>query len=156
MRIKLVNLFITAFLIFANACSTVKYVEKTKRADKRALNQFLKELPEVAKNQHYTVLMDYIDEDYIKTQHDDFLKGDDLQFVNELFCGNSIKDNSFHCINQNEITQFDIIEVNQLNSTSYQIKIHVGDGMHTILSQLKIVKKIKNDKPKYGLVGAVG
>lgn len=154
MRIKF--LLYSLIVIMITACSSVKYLPETNKQDKKALKQFLKELPDVAINQHYTVLMEYMDSDYIKEQHDGFLKGDDLQFVNEIFCGDDINDNSFHCINQNEITSFEIKLVEQIEDTKYKILIYVGDAVNTVASKLLISKKIVNGQPKFGLVGAVG
>ncbi len=154
MRIKFLLYSLSITLI--TACSSVKYLPETNKQDKKALKQFLKELPDVAIHQHYTVLMEYMDSDYVKEQHDENLNGDDLQFVNEIFCGNDINDNSFHCINQNEITSFDIKLVEQIEDTKYKILIYVGDAVNTVASKLLISKKIVNGQPKFGLVGAVG
>ena len=154
MRIKFLLYSLSILLI--TACSSVKYLPETNKQDKKALKQFLKELPDVAIHQHYTVLMEYMDSDYVKEQHDENLNGDDLQFVNEIFCGNDINDNSFHCINQNEITSFDIKLVEQIEDTKYKILIYVGDAVNTVASKLLISKKIVNGQPKFGLVGAVG
>ncbi len=154
MRIKF--LLSSLIIVLITACSSVKYLPETNRQDKKALNQFLKELPDVAINQHYTILMEYMDSDYIKEQHDIFLNGDDLQFVNKIFCGDDINDNSFHCINQNEITSFEIKLVEQIDDTKYKILIYVGDAVNTVASKLLISKKMVNGQPKFGLVGAVG
>lgn len=151
------NIVLFSFiLLIVGACSSVKYLPETSKTDKKILNHFLKELPDVAIHQHYTVLMEYMDSDYIKEQHDINLNGDDLQFVNEIFCGNDINDDSFHCINQNEITNFEIKLVEQIEDTKYKILINVGDAVNTVACKLLVSKKIVDGQPKFGLVGAVG
>ena len=154
MKIRII--LFSLITIIATACSSVKYLDDTSKTDKKALKQFLKELPDVAIHQHYTVLMEYMDADYVKEQHDINLNGDDLQFVNEIFCGNDINDDSFHCINQNEITSFEIKLVEQIEDTKYKILINVGDAVNTVACKMLISKKIIDGKPKFGLVGAVG
>jgi hypothetical protein len=149
-------LFSFILLLLSTSCSNVKYLPDTTKKDKKNLTRFLKELPDVAIHQHYTILMEYMDGDYIKEQHDINLNGDDLQFVNEIFCGNDINDNSFHCINQNEITSFDIQLVEQIDETKYKILINVGDAVNTVACELLISKKVVNGQTKFGLLGAVG
>jgi hypothetical protein len=152
-----INLILFSFiLLFTASCSSVKYLPDTSKKDKRALTHFIKELPDVAIHQHYTILMEYMDSDYLKEQHDINLNGDDLQFVNEIFCGNDINDNSFHCINQNEITSFDIKLVEQIDESKYKILINVGDAVNTVACKLLVSKKVIDGQPKFGLLGAVG
>ena len=153
---KIKTIILSLLVIAITSCSPVKYLADTSNTDKKALKIFLKELPDVAKHKHYTVLMEYMDTDYLKEQHDMNLKGDDLQFVNEIFCGNDINDNTFHCINQNEITNFEIVLIEQIVETKYKILIHVGDAINTVACKMLISRKMVNGKPKFGLVGAIG
>jgi len=154
MQTKFILLNLILFVV--TSCSSVKYLDKTSHEDKKTLKRFLKELPDVALNKHYTVLMEYMDADYLKEQHDINLNGDDLQFVNEIFCGEDINDNSYHCINQNEITSFDIKLVEQIEDTKYKILFYVGDAVNTVACKLLISKKIIDGTPVFGLVSSYG
>ncbi len=156
MRTQVFNLALLISLLAFSACSSVVYLPETKKTDKKELKQFLKELPDVAVNKHYTELMEYMDAGYLKDQHEGFLKGDDIQFVNEIFCGNDINDNSFHCINQNEITSFEIKTVEQIEDTKYKALFIVGDAVNKVSCEMLISKTMVDGKPVFGLIGAVG
>ena len=84
MKIKILN-FIVFLALILQSCSSVKFLSNTSGSDKQAMQTFLKEIKEVALNKHYTVLMSYMDTDYLKEQHQGFLNGDDLQFINQIF-----------------------------------------------------------------------
>lgn len=149
-------LYITLLTLVLSACSQVQYLKGTKSPDKKAMKTFLKELPEVALHQHYTILMNYMDADYVKEQHDDFLNGNDIQFVDEIFCGEDINDQSYHCIEQKNITFFETKLVEQIEDTKYKALFIVGDNQHKVACKMLISKKITDGKVVFGIVGAVG
>jgi len=153
---KIKPLILLAILFLLSACSSVKYLDNTHSDDKKAMKMFLKELPKVVLEQHYTILMMYMDADYLKEQHDGFLNGNDLQFVNEIFCGDDINDNSYHCIEQQKITFFEIKLVEQVEDTKYKALFIVGDNKNKVACKLLISKKMVDGKIKMGIVGAVG
>lgn len=150
------HLIILTTLFLLTACSSVKYLDTTNSDDKKAMKTFLKELPKVVLEQHYTILMTYMDSDYLKEQHESFLNGNDLQFVNEVFCGNDINDKSFHCIEQQKITFFEIELIEQIEDTKYKALFIVGDDKNKVACKLLISKKIVDGQVKMGIVGAVG
>lgn len=143
-------------LILVVGCSPVKYLKSTETQDKKAMKTFLNEIKNVALNKHYTELMTYMDSDYLKEQHDYFLKGNDLKFVNEIFCGNDINDDSFHCIEQHNISYFETKEISQIEDTKYKGLFIVGDESNKVACKLLISKKIVEGKVKFGIVGAIG
>ena len=138
------------------SCSNISYLNETAKADKSAMKTYLKDLKQVALNKHYTVLMAYMDEDYLKEQHEDNLNGNDIQFVNEIFCGKDITDDSFHCIKQEEITYFEAAEITQVEETRYKALFIVGNKENKVACKLLISKRIREGKIKLGIVGAVG
>jgi hypothetical protein len=147
---------IILLLILVVGCSRVKYIKSTGSEDKKAMKTFLSEIKDVALNKHYTELMTYMDSDYLHEQHDYFLKGNDLKFVNEIFCGNDINDNSFHCIEQQSISYFGVKEVTQIENTKYKALFIVGDDKNKVACKLLISKKIVDKKVILGIVGAIG
>ena len=149
-------LFILITLLTLVSCSNVIYLKETVKVDKSAMKTYLKDLKEVALNKHYTVLMSYMDADYLKEQHEENLNGNDLQFVNEIFCGKDIIDDSFHCITQESITYFEAKEITQIEDTKYKALFIVGNTENKVACKLLISKKIKDGKIKLGILGAVG
>ena len=105
--------FVLLLVLCLSSCSSVKYLSTTASSDKKVMKTFLKDIEEVVLNKHYTVLMTYMDSDYLKEQHQGFLNGNDLQFINEIFCGKDITDNSFHCIEQKSILWQKIVQFYQ-------------------------------------------
>lgn len=144
------------FLLLVVGCSPVKYIKSTGAEDKKAMKTFLKEIKDVALNKHYTELMTYMDSDYLREQHDYFLKGNDLKFVNEIFCGNDVNDDSFHCIEQQSISYFETKEISQIEDTKYKALFHVGNENNKVACKLLISKKIVDGQIKFGIVGAIG
>ena len=155
MKIKILN-FIVFLALILQSCSSVKFLSNTSGSDKQAMQTFLKEIKEVALNKHYTVLMSYMDTDYLKEQHQGFLNGDDLQFINQIFCGKDIINNSFHCIKQENIIFFESKEITQLEDLVYKALFVVGDDKNKVACQLLISKKEVDGKTKFGILGAVG
>ena len=145
-----------AFLLIISSCSSVSYLADTNKADKKAMKIFLKDIEEATLNKHYTVLMTFMDADYLKEQHEDFLEGNDIQFVNEIFCGKDINDDSFHCIKQENISHFEIKEITQIEDTKYKALFEVGNGTNKVNCKLLISKKVIGGKIKLGIMGAIG
>lgn len=138
------------------ACGPVSYLKSTSSQDKKEMKSYLKTLKDVALNKHYTELMALMDADYLKEQHEYFLKGNDLQFVNEIFCGNDINDNTFHCIKQQDISYFETKKIEQIEDTKYNALFIVGDNEHKVACKLIISKKVVNNQIILGIVGAIG
>ena len=155
MKIKnTIIILLTVFTVMS--CSNVIYLKDTEKAEKFAMKTFLKDVKEVALNKHYTVLMSYMDQGYLKEQHGNFLNGNDLQFVNEIFCGKDIVDDSFHCIKQEDITYFEAKEITQIDAYTYKSLFIVGNPSNKVACKLLISKKVNDGKIKLGIVGAVG
>jgi hypothetical protein len=154
MKIKHFTLF--AIILIISSCSSVSYLSATSKSDKKAVKTFLKEIKEVVINKHYTVLMTYMDSDYLKAQHEGFLIGNDLQFINEIFCGNDITDGSHHCIEQKEIIHFEIREITQVEDSKYKALFEVGNGTNKVNCKLLLSKKTIGGVAKFGIMGAIG
>jgi len=153
MKIKYLFISLITFLL---SCSNIIYLKDTAKVDKSAMKTYLKDLKEVALNKHYTILMALMDDNYLKEQHEGNLNGNDIQFVNEIFCGKDITDDSFHCIKQEEITFFEAAEITQVEETKYKALFIVGNKKNKVACKLLISKLIKDGKIKLGIVGAVG
>lgn len=82
------------------------------------------------------------------------LNGNKEQFVNELFGGEDLKDNSVYVnMKLNEITRIEIAEVIPLKgSNEFNYIFRVRNGRFDILSTLLMKKKGR----KYGFVGSFG
>jgi len=154
MKTKL-NIIIISILLLASSCAPVKYIKGTKMSDKKEMKNFLKGLESVALSKHYTLLMDYMDEEFLENSHDNELEGNDLVFVDEIFTGYDIKTNEYHCMHQKDITSFETIQVNQIDAITYKAKFKIGDTHSIIDCNLLIKKTVEQGKTKYGITKLV-
>src|SRR5688572_4882305 len=53
-------------------------------------------------------LMELMDPDYKKVQHDKFHGGNTDRFLNELFCGNKVDQDGFDCISLKKVVDIEL------------------------------------------------
>ena len=102
MKTKLYSITLLLLLLISS-CAPISYIKGTKYADKKELKSFLKGIKAVALSKHYTLLMDYMDPDFISNEHEIEFNGDDLIFIDEIFTGYDITTKTYHCIHQKDI-----------------------------------------------------
>jgi len=152
MKIKLYPISLL-FLLTISSCAPVKYIKSTKHADKKEMKSFLKGLEEVSLSKHYTLLMDYMDSEYIDRAHEIESNGDDLIFIDEIFTGYDIHTKTYHCIHQKDIISFETLQVIQLNTDLYKAKFKIGDTHSLIECDIFIKKSTDQGKTKFGILG---
>lgn len=101
-------------------------------------------------------LMKLLDPKYIREQHDDFLKGNTEQFIDELFCGyiGRTKE-SFKCLKLKNITHIDILSIEPEGDRGYRVYYHVSNDQFVIEANW-FINILHDSDQKFGLVGAVG
>lgn len=144
------------FISIISACSQVKYLDDTSKSDKTEMKVYLKEMKAAILSHDKSELMKIMDADYVKEQHDQFLEGRTEQFLNEVFCGNDINDESFHCIRYESIESVKIKMVEQVQPLVYKLLLEVKDDENEVECQLLISKKSLDSQTIFGIVGAVG
>jgi|GEM_PF-2330582 len=153
MKTKLYSITLL-FLLGLSACAPIQFQKGTKHTDKKELKSFLKGLEEVALSKHYTLLMDYMDSEFMNHAHEIESKGDDLLFVDEIFTGYDVNTKTYHCIHQKDIISFETIQVNQLNDNLYKGKFIIGDTHSLIDCYLFIKKSTPQQKTVFGILGS--
>ena len=151
MKIKSYLIIALILLLSLSSCSPIKYIKGTKYSDKKEMKSFLNGLENVALSKHYTLLMDYMDKDYIEKAHDNALEGNDLVFIDEIFTGYDIYTKEYHCMHQKDITSFETIQVNQIDVNTYKAKFKIGDTHSIIDCDLLIKKSTLKGKAKFGI-----
>ncbi len=124
--------------------------------DNKEVELFLKSFENSVQSHQKKQVLEFLDEDYKKSQHDEFLNGNTKQFLNELFCGN-LKNNSeeFKCAVFDEITVIKHIEFKQEDELIH-VFFEVKCNDEIILVDLYLKESIKNGKKELGVLGAVG
>ncbi len=141
-------------LLVISACAPVKHIKGTKLSDKREIKSFLKGIEEVALSKHYTLLMDYMDSDFMDHAHEIESNGDDLLFVDEIFTGYDVKTKTYHCIHQKDIIHFETVQVSQVNNTLYKAEFLIGDT-HSLIDCFVFIKKSTiQGKTVFGISGS--
>jgi len=141
-------------LLVINSCAPVHYIKSTKHADKKEMKSFLQGLKAVTLSKHYTLLMDYMDSEFINNGHEIKSNGDDLIFIDEIFTGYDINTKTYHCIHQKDIISFETIHVGQINSNLYKGKFTIGDTHSIIDCNLFIKKSTVDGKTVFGILGS--
>jgi len=153
MKTKLYSITLLLLLVLS-ACAPIHYQKGTKYADKKELKSFLKGLEQVALSKHYTLLMDYMDSEFIDHAHEIESKGDDLVFVDEIFTGYDVDSKTFHCIHQKDIIKFETVKINQVNANLYKAEFLIGDT-HSLIDCYVFIKKTTNQgKTVFGISGS--
>jgi hypothetical protein len=153
MKTKSYPIMLILFLVLSS-CAPVSYINSTKTSDKKEMKSFLKGLEKVALSKHYTLLMDYMDPEFISNGHEIEFNGDDLIFVDEIFTGYDISTKTYHCIHQKDIISFETLQVNQINANLYKGKFTIGDIQSVIDCYLFIKKSTVNGQTKFGILGS--
>ena len=153
MRTKLYSTSLLLLLVIS-ACAPVKYTKGTSYSDKKEMKSFLKGLESVSLSKHYTLLMDYMDSDFMDHAHEIESNGDDLVFVDEIFTGYDIDTKTYHCIHQKDIIKFETIEVIQVNTNLYKAEFLIGDTHSIIDCYVFIKKSIVQGKTVFGISGS--
>lgn len=119
------------------------------------VEQFLAEFEKAVITHNAGKLMKLMDADYVKAQHDEFLKGNTTQFLNEFFCGNKVDGSGFECLNFNEIKSLTRVELSKTNS-GYDVTYEIFSNHSGVKRNWTITIKDVSGKAVLGFYGASG
>lgn len=120
-----------------------------KEASKRM--KFLHKFEHALREHDQKSVLSAMDKTYYKEQLS-FLKGNKVQFVNELLGGNEIGGENYINIKFNEIKSIELSEIIPLKEGGFTCIYKISDNHHTVYVSLQLIKKGR----KYGFKGAVG
>lgn len=116
------------------------------------LDKFLTGFEKAVLKHNASEIMSFMDESYVKEQHDEFLAGRTDQFLNEFFCGTTLKTNDFKCLNYDSILNLKLINVVQTDDSNYKVFYNISNKHITISAAFILL----NNNNTFGFVGAYG
>lgn len=147
------QLLLLCIVFILASCATEK--SSSTKAQDGTIEQFVSSFEKATLSHDSREIMLFMENGYVKEQHDQFLEGRTEQFLNEFFCGTNQRSNKFECTGYKKI---DVIErvsiVKKENWYDYTFKIKVGNEW--ILVVQTIAGKPSKYSKIYGLVGASG
>ncbi len=147
----LILVFIT-FTVFGQEKqnSTAKNTETLKK-----LESFLKNYEkDVLKHNTEKVLL-LMDKEYLSEQHDNNLRGNTKQFLDEFFCGNLTNKEGFVCIKFINVTQMERLKIIE-KENSFIVKYRIVSKQNEIETEWDVSMQTIEGKIIFGLIGAVG
>jgi uncharacterized FlgJ-related protein len=143
------------FILFILAACSVKKSSSIKPQDGGTIEQFASNFEKATLIHDANQIMLFMENGYVKEQHDQFLEGRTEQFLNEFYCGNNVSSNAFECAKYQKIYAVENVSVvKKENWYDYTFKVKVGTQW--ILVKQTITEKPSGYSNKYGLVGASG
>lgn len=150
-KIKTMKKIAYLTLIFAFTLSIVSYSNQTNKLPKNA-KKTIKSFQKAVKKHEQEKVMKLLDANYVKEQHDQFLEGRTEQFLEELFCGNSLTNQGkFEC---HKFTNISSIKLISYDEKENGFKLHFKVTSEKTASEV-ILFLVKNES-NYFILGAVG
>ena len=120
------------------------------------LSVFVQTFSEAVLNHNTESIMNLMDVDYKKEQHDAFLKGNTQEFIDRFFCGYDVSDGeTYECMKLDNISKIEITTV--LPDTElYIVLFHVTDQDSTIEITWMISAKPTDGTTAFGMIGTYG
>lgn len=119
------------------------------------LIKYLDHMEETVLAHNLDQMMQLIDAEYVKEQHDKNLEGRTQQFIDELFCGKEVKNGDYLCIPFLDINQIKLTAIVSIDN-GYKVFYDVGSESKTIAIDWWITEHYVNGKATYGIYGALG
>ncbi len=142
-------------MIAFSGCSSLKTKKSNDKQYPENLEQYLSEFEKSVLKHDAERLMELMDENYVRDQHDQLLQGNTTQFVNEFFCGNIVKGQGFKCLKFKEISSLKRTGLEEVHE-GFRVSYIVSDKKDKIQTEWTITVKQFNGKTYYGLYGASG
>lgn len=154
---KKLNITITCiFLVLVfSACSALKTKKSKEKQHPENIEYFLSEFEKSVLKHDAERLLELMDQDYVRDQHDNFLNGNTTQFVNEFFCGNIVKGQGFKCLKFKEISSLKRTGLEESHE-GFRVSYIVSGKTDKVQTEWLITVKSFNGKTYYGLYGASG
>jgi hypothetical protein len=155
---KLIVLF-CGFMMLGSATLFAQAAPATKIKPKGELKTFLDRFQKAALSNDTHTLLLLMDLTYKKEQHDEFLKGNTVQFLDEFFCGHMVKpgpeDAKFACPGLANITKMKITSVT-FNEEYHEVFATFTSGKKSFSTSWIVRARNARSGVQYGLVGAQG
>lgn len=119
------------------------------------LKSFLNDFELAVQNHDSKTVMQCMDSDYKTNQHDNFLRGNIRQFLDEFFCGNLAGKEGFECIPFNDITRLERLDIS-MDDGMITVRYMVVSGKSTIEAECYVTISTVNNDIVYGMASAVG
>lgn len=147
-----IALILVSVLLFMG-CSVIK----PKSGDKppKELKSFLADFEKAVVSHNTEKLMELMDPDYVKNQHDEMLRGNTSQFINEFFCGNLADGSGFKCLKLLEIEGAKMHELVKEDGYYYVYYTISSAKIKVTCSWTITVKEIDGERI-FGFFGASG
>lgn len=100
-------------------------------------------------------IIQYMDKDYKKEQHDEFLKGNTTQFLNEFFSGTELNSKNFIHTDYTKISKLTKTDL-QVFKDYYLVTYHIVCDGKSLKCTWTLMMKLNGDTLRFGLYGAVG
>ena len=125
--VKKIAFLIGLLFLSFNAESRHNVLSKIKESAPETI--FLRKVESAVRTHDADLLLTFMLPDYTRTQHDEFLAGNTVQFLNEFFCST---------IPFNEITAVSLVEYSLINKskTDYQVIFSIKNTTHDYLIAL--------------------
>jgi len=120
-----------------------------------ALQNYLRTLEQTIAKHDVAAMMELMDRDYVKGQHDKNLEGRTKQFIDELFCGNETQNDQYMCIPFTDVNKANYTAIVDLED-GYSVFYEISSANKTISLDWWITAKIYDGKIVYGIYGALG
>jgi len=96
-----------------------------------------------------------MDKEYLSEQHDNNLRGNTKQFLDEFFCGNLTNKEGFVCIKFINVTQMERLKIIE-KENSFIVKYRIVSKQNEIETEWDVSMQTIEGKIIFGLIGAVG
>jgi len=126
-----------------------------KTAQNEGLEGFLQKFEQALVNHDRVAMLNLMDKDYRREQHDKFYKANTEEFLNAFFCNFQTNGQGFKCIKFTDISASNRIEIAP-NDGNYTAVYHITGKGVTIKADWLILVKKDGDKIVYGFYGPVG
>src|SRR6478735_5059835 len=90
-------------ILFILASCAVEKSSSTKPQDGETIDAFVSSFEKATLSHDANQIMLFMENGYVKEQHDQFLEGRTEQFLNEFYCGNNVSSNTFECAKYQKI-----------------------------------------------------
>jgi hypothetical protein len=150
------QLFSVLLILVFSACSLNKGAVDPSLAElPDDLKAFLHAFENAALSHDAERMLTLMDEEYLKVQHDEMLKGRTEQFLNELFCGNIVNSNSFKCLEFKNLKNLKLIKLEN-NTDSYTVYYIVKAENVSVTAEWEVRVKATENGRVFGIFGALG
>ena len=152
------HLYLIFIVFFIFSCTSVQKINSSGEKYKisKELNQFLVDFESAVEDQKRTELLNLMDPDYKKEQHDEMLEGRTDQFLNEFFAGRQTNGKGFKVLNFESVTSLDFSGINKTNEDTFDVFYIVKTSEYQINCRWQIKLRIIKEKNVFGMVGASG